>query len=91
VGHNAIVHGCEIHDNVLIGMGAIVMDNAVVPSGTIVAAGAVVLENQILEPNCIYAGTPAKKVKELDPDASVKLLKEVAAKYVMYTGWHSAK
>lgn len=90
VGHNAIVHGCEIHDNVLIGMGAIVMDNAVVPSGTIVAAGAVVLENQILESNCIYAGTPAKKVKELDPNPSVKLLKEVAAKYVMYSGWHQA-
>jgi carbonic anhydrase/acetyltransferase-like protein (isoleucine patch superfamily) len=88
VGHNAIVHGCEIHDNVLIGMGAIVMDNAVVPSGTIVAAGAVVLENQKLEPNCIYAGTPAKKVKELEPNASVKLLKEVAAKYVMYSGWY---
>lgn len=88
VGHNAIVHGCEIHDNALIGMGAIVMDNAVVPSGTIVAAGAVVLENQVLEPNCIYAGTPAKKVKELDPDASVKLLKDVAAKYIMYSGWH---
>jgi len=90
VGHNAIVHGCEIRDNVLIGMGAIVMDNAVVPSGTIVAAGAVVLENQILESNCIYAGTPAKKVKELDPNASIKLLKEIAAKYVMYSGWHAA-
>lgn len=88
VGHNAIVHGCTIEDNVLIGMGAIVMDNAVVPSGTIVAAGAVVLENQVLEPHCIYAGTPAKKVKQLDPNASETLLKEVAAKYVMYSGWY---
>jgi carbonic anhydrase/acetyltransferase-like protein (isoleucine patch superfamily) len=88
VGHNAIVHGCEIHDNVLIGMGAIVMDNAVVPSGTIVAAGAVVLENQILEPNCIYAGTPAKKVKELPPSTS-ETLKGIAAKYVMYSGWYN--
>lgn len=88
VGHNAIVHGCTIEDNVLIGMGAIVMDNAFVPSGTIVAAGAVVLENQVLEPHCIYAGTPAKKVKQLDPNASVALLKEVASKYVMYSGWY---
>ena len=88
VGHNAIVHGCTVEDNVLIGMGAIVMDNALVPSGTIVAAGAVVLENQILEPNSIYAGTPAKKVKELNPEKALKSLKDVASKYVMYSGWY---
>ena len=88
VGHNAIVHGCTVEDNVLIGMGAIVMDNAVVPSGTIVAAGAVVLENQILEPNSIYAGTPAKKVKTLDSEKVQESLKDVAAKYVMYSGWY---
>lgn len=91
VGHNAIVHGCEIHDNVLIGMGAIVMDNAIVPSGTIVAAGAVVLEGQVLEPNAIYAGTPAKKVKQLDPNASAEILKGIAAKYVMYSGWYASR
>lgn len=90
VGHNAIVHGCVLHDNVLIGMGAIVMDEAVVPSGTIVAAGAVVLEKQVLEANSIYAGTPAKKVKELDPDKAQKMLKEIAAKYVMYSGWYNS-
>ncbi|MBI1287850.1 MAG: gamma carbonic anhydrase family protein [Flavobacteriales bacterium] len=90
VGHNAIVHGCHIHDNVLIGMGAIVMDNAIVPSGTIVAAGAVVLENQVLEPNAIYAGTPARKVKQLDPDTSAETLKGIAAKYVMYSGWYGS-
>lgn len=89
VGHNAIVHGCVVHDNVLIGMGAIVMDEAVVPSGTIVAAGAVVLEKQVLQPNCIYAGTPAKKVKELDPNLSQETLKGIAAKYVMYSGWYN--
>ena len=90
IGHNAIVHGCVLHDNVLVGMGAIVMDNAIVPSGTIVAAGAVVLENQVLEPNSIYAGTPAKKVKELDPFKSEKTLKGIAAKYVMYSGWYES-
>lgn len=88
VGHNAIVHGCTVESNVLIGMGAIVMDNAVVPSGTIVAAGAVVLENQVLEPNSIYAGTPAKKVKALDSEKVQESLKDVAAKYVMYSGWY---
>jgi carbonic anhydrase/acetyltransferase-like protein (isoleucine patch superfamily) len=88
VGHNAIVHGCTIHDNVLIGMGAIVMDDAIVSSGTIVAAGAVVLERMVLEPNCIYAGAPAKKVKELDPHTAPDNLKAIAAKYVMYSGWY---
>jgi carbonic anhydrase/acetyltransferase-like protein (isoleucine patch superfamily) len=90
VGHNAIVHGCILHDNVLIGMGAIVMDDAVVPSGTIVAAGAVVLEKQQLEPNSIYAGTPAKKVKDLDPSESQENLKGIAAKYVMYSEWYKS-
>jgi carbonic anhydrase/acetyltransferase-like protein (isoleucine patch superfamily) len=88
VGHNAIVHGCVLHDNVLIGMGAIVMDDAVVHSGSIVAAGAVVLERTIIEANCIYAGAPAKKVKELDPNTAPEMLKEIAAKYVMYSGWY---
>ena len=91
VGHNAIVHGCEIHDKALIGMGAIVMDNAIVPSGTIVAAGAVVLENQVLEANSIYAGTPAKKVKQLDKQYAPEMLKEIASKYVMYSEWYNAK
>ena len=90
VGHNAIVHGCILNDNVLIGMGAIVMDNAVVPSGTIVAAGAVVLEKQVLEPNSIYAGTPAKKVKQLDPNTAPEMLKEIASKYVMYSEWYNS-
>ena len=63
IGHHAIVHGCTVHDNVLIGMGAIIMDNAVVHSNSIIAAGAVVLENTICEPGSIYAGVPAKKVK----------------------------
>jgi carbonic anhydrase/acetyltransferase-like protein (isoleucine patch superfamily) len=65
IGHRAIIHGCTLEDNVLIGMGAIVMDNVVVQSNSIIAAGAVVLENTVVEGGSIYAGTPAKKVKEL--------------------------
>src|SRR5215218_1173582 len=68
IGHNAIVHGCVISDNVLVGMGAIVMDNAQVGSNCIIAAGAVVLENTIIEPGTIYAGVPAKKVKDISQE-----------------------
>src|ERR1700741_4508127 len=67
IGHNAIVHGCDVHDNVLIGMGAIVMDNAIINSNTIIAAGSVVLEGTIVEEGSVYAGVPAKKVKNIDP------------------------
>ena len=65
IGHNAIVHGCTVHDNVLIGMGAIVMDNCIIHSNTIIAAGAVVLEGTEVEEGCIYAGVPAKKIKNI--------------------------
>ena len=68
IGHNAIVHGCTIHDNVLIGMGAIVMDQAVIGSNSIIAAGAVVLEGTVVPEGCIYAGVPAKKVKDITAD-----------------------
>ena len=87
VGHNAIVHGCTIHDNVLIGMGAIVMDNAVVHSDTIIAAGAVVLENTICEAGSIYAGVPAKKVKDISKDLIHNEINRIANNYMMYSGW----
>jgi carbonic anhydrase/acetyltransferase-like protein (isoleucine patch superfamily) len=90
VGHNAIVHGCVLHDRVLVGMGAIILDDAVVETGSIVAAGAVVLERTVVEANCIYAGTPAKKVKQLDPGTSPEMLAEIAAKYVMYSSWYQS-
>lgn len=86
VGHNAIVHGCEVKDNVLIGMGAIVMDKAVVGENCIIAAGAVVLENTICEPGHIYAGTPARKIKKLSKDQITNLTK-TAKNYIMYSGW----
>lgn len=88
IGHRAIVHGCTIHDNVLIGMGAMVMDHAIVPSNCLIAAGAVVLENAVLESNCIYAGVPAKKVKELSPDQFEDTVLRIANSYTMYAGWY---
>ncbi|GHE63231.1 MULTISPECIES: gamma carbonic anhydrase family protein [Roseivirga] len=86
IGHNAIVHGCTIEDNVLIGMGAIVMDNAVIKSGAMVAAGAVVLANTVVEANSVYAGTPAKKVKEVD-ERLRKVIENTPENYKMYTTW----
>ncbi|MCC9166703.1 gamma carbonic anhydrase family protein [Pontibacter harenae] len=90
IGHRAIVHGCTVEDNVLIGMGAIVMDNAVVQKNCIVAAGAIVLENTICESGFIYAGIPAKKVKQLSAE-QVDGLEKVANNYVMYSGWFTGK
>ena len=87
IGHNAIVHGCTIHDNVLIGMGAIVMDNCVVESNSIVAAGAVVTQNTIIESGCIYAGVPAKKVKDINKSEFAGEIERISNNYVMYSGW----
>ena len=87
IGHNALVHGCTVHDNVLIGMGAIVMDNCVVHSNSIIAAGAVVLENTVVESGCIYAGVPAKKVKELNEEQTARLIEGIANNYVKYASW----
>lgn len=88
IGHNALVHGCTIKDNVLIGMGAIVMDGVVVESNTIIAAGAVVTQGTHVEANCIYAGVPAKKVKEMSQELSEGEIKRIAESYVMYSGWY---
>ncbi|MDE3248878.1 MAG: gamma carbonic anhydrase family protein [Bacteroidota bacterium] len=87
IGHNAIVHGCTLHDNVLIGMGAIVMDNAVVHSNTIIAAGAVVLENTVCEEGSIYAGVPAKKVKDISAALVHGEIDRIANNYIKYAGW----
>ncbi len=87
IGHNAIAHGCTIHDNVLIGMGAIVMDNCVVESNSIVAAGAVVLEGTHIPSGTIFAGVPAKKVKDITPDLISGEIDRIANNYVMYSGW----
>lgn len=87
IGHNALVHGCTVHNNVLIGMGSIVMDNCVVNSNSIVAAGAVLLENTVVESGSIYAGVPAKKVKEINEEQSAALIKGIANNYVEYKSW----
>jgi carbonic anhydrase/acetyltransferase-like protein (isoleucine patch superfamily) len=87
IGHRALVHGCTIEDNVLIGMGAIVMDHALVKKNTIIAAGAIVLENTVCEENSIYAGIPAKKVKSLDEATFKNQIERISNNYVMYSGW----
>ena len=89
IGHNAIVHGCRIEDEVLIGMGAIVMDNAQIGHHSIIAAGAVVLENTIVEPGSIYAGVPAKKVKSVSTELIDGEIRRIAKNYLMYSGWFS--
>ena len=88
IGHNAIVHGCVIEDNVLVGMGAIIMDNARIGSNSIIAAGAVVLENTIVEPESIYAGTPAKKIKNISEELIKGEIERIANNYIMYAGWY---
>ena len=87
VGHNALVHGCTISDNVLVGMGAIVMDGVVVESNSIIAAGAVVLEGTHIESGVIYAGIPAKKVKELNEEQTARLIEGISNNYIMYSSW----
>ncbi len=87
IGHNAIIHGCTLEDNVLIGMGAILMDGAVIEKNSVIAAGAVVLEKTIVESGTIYAGVPAKKIKMLSPEHFKELNERIANNYVMYAEW----
>ena len=87
IGHNAIVHGCTIHDNVLIGMGSIVMDDCVVESNSIIAAGAVVTQNTRVEAGSIYAGVPAKKVKDISQELISGEIDRIANNYVKYSEW----
>ncbi|WP_028298229.1 gamma carbonic anhydrase family protein [Olivibacter sitiensis] len=90
VGHNAIVHGCMVHDHVLIGMGAIVMDRAAVQPYVIVGAGSVVLEGTICESGYLYAGIPARKIKPIT-DEQRKMLDQLPHNYVMYASWFEDK
>ena len=87
IGHNAIVHGCTIHDNVLVGMGSIVMDDCVVESNSIIAAGAVVTKNTHVESGSIYAGVPAKKVKDISKDLIEGEINRIADNYMKYSSW----
>jgi carbonic anhydrase/acetyltransferase-like protein (isoleucine patch superfamily) len=87
IGHNAIVHGCTIHDNVLVGMGAIVMDRCVIHNNSIIAAGAVVLEGTVVEEGSIYAGVPAKKVKDVSRELLHGEIERIANNYIKYASW----
>jgi carbonic anhydrase/acetyltransferase-like protein (isoleucine patch superfamily) len=87
IGHNAIVHGCQIDDNVLIGMGAIVMDNVSIGSNSIIAAGAVVLEGTIIEKGVIYGGVPARKIKDVPQELISGQIERIAENYLKYAGW----
>lgn len=87
IGHNAIVHGCSIHDNVLVGMGSIIMDNCVVESNSIIAAGAVVTQNTVVPSGSIFAGVPARKVKDINESEFAGEIERISNNYVMYSGW----
>ena len=87
IGHNAIVHGCTVQDNVLIGMGSIVMDDCVIESNSIIAAGAVVTKNTKVEAGSIYAGTPAKKIKDISKELISGEINRIADNYVQYSSW----
>ena len=87
IGHNAIVHGCTIKDNVLVGMGSIIMDDCVIESNSIIAAGAVVTKNTIVESGSIYAGVPAKKVKDISEELISGEINRIADNYVKYSSW----
>ncbi len=87
IGHSAVIHACTIENNVLIGMGAIVMDNAVIGENSLIAAGSVVVPNTIVEPNSVYAGIPARKIK--DTDENIKKMIDITAEhYLMYKTWY---
>ncbi len=88
IAHGAIVHGCTIHDNVLIGMNAVVLDDAVIHSNCIVAAGAVVTKGTVIESGSLYAGTPAKKIKEISVDLTESLINRITNNYHTYSDWY---
>ncbi len=88
VGHNVTIHGAKIEDNVLIGIGATILDHAVIGSNSIIAANSLVLTGTIVEPNSVYAGVPAKKVKDIEPRQTAEMINKIANNYLMYAGWY---
>jgi gamma-carbonic anhydrase len=88
IAHGAIIHGCTLHDNVMIGMNAVILDNAVVESNSIIAAGSVVTKGTRVESGSVYAGIPAKKVKDISPDLLHGEVERIANAYHMYSGWY---
>lgn len=90
IAHGAIVHGCTIHNNVLIGMNAVVLDDAIIESNSIVAAGAVVTKGTVVKEGSVYAGSPAKKIKDISPELLKGEIERIANNYHMYAGWFKA-
>ena len=88
IGHNAVIHGAKICDHVLVGIGSIILDHAVIGENSIVAAGAVVLAGTIVEPGSLYAGIPAKKVKDVSLEQTRDMIERIANAYIMYAGWY---
>lgn len=88
VGHNVVIHGAKIMDRVLVGIGAIILDHAVIGENSIIAAGALIKDSEIVEPNSIYAGIPAVKVKEIDPEQSKEMIDKIANNYLFYSDWY---
>lgn len=87
VGHNVVIHGAKICDNVLVGMGAIILDNSVIGENSIIAAGALVLSGTIVNPGSIWGGVPAKFIKEIEPGQTREMIERIADNYIMYAGW----
>jgi carbonic anhydrase/acetyltransferase-like protein (isoleucine patch superfamily) len=88
IAHNAVVHGAKICSNVLVGIGAVILDHAVIGENSIVAAGAVILSNMVVEPGTIYGGNPARKLKDIEPGQMHTMIEKIAANYKMYAGWY---
>ncbi len=88
VGHNVTIHGAKIEENVLVGIGATILDHAVIGHNSIIAANSLILTGTIVEPNSIYAGVPAKKVKDVEPDQTKEMIEKIANNYLMYAGWY---
>jgi carbonic anhydrase/acetyltransferase-like protein (isoleucine patch superfamily) len=88
IAHNVVIHGAKICSNVLIGIGAVILDHTVIGENSIIAAGAIVLSNTIIEPNSVWGGNPAKKIKNIEPKQSADMIQKIANNYKMYAGWY---
>jgi carbonic anhydrase/acetyltransferase-like protein (isoleucine patch superfamily) len=88
IAHNAIIHGAKLHDRVLVGMGAVIMDHAEIGENSIIAAGAIVLSNTKVEPGSVWGGNPAKKIKDIEPEQTSEMIEKIAHNYMMYASWY---
>lgn len=88
IGHNVVIHGARINKNVLIGIGAIILDHAEIGENSIIAAGSLVLTGTKIEPNSIYAGVPAKRLKDIDPEQTYEMINKIADNYITYASWY---